>query len=84
MREMKGKIYLTILATVLWRGLAYFWSLYNSPIVGAANAQVLTDTTNAYVTSRAYSNGLCESILATLFVLSLALIWLRGSKQQPQ
>lgn len=75
-------MWLTIIAIILWRASASVFNLFRAPITSSANAQVLTDTTAAYATSRFLGNSF-ESILTAIFILGLMLIWMRSSKQKP-
>jgi hypothetical protein len=72
---MRIRVILTIVAILMYMAVGRIYSLVESPSVGAANAQQMTDTTTGYAIHKAMSQDAVRSTFYYCFIGSLVVIW---------
>lgn len=73
---MKIRILLTTIVIAFYMVFSLVYSLFESPIVGASNAQVLTDSNAAYGWSAFVASGGITHCAFYALLIALGLIWL--------
>lgn len=73
---LKFKLFLTAIAVVVYGVFLSLYSLYQSPVVGVANAQALTNSPHAYAWANFVAHNGIPHVAFWILILALAIIWL--------
>ena len=73
---MRTRIVLSVLAILAYMGAGRIYQMVESPVVGTANAQQMTDTVTGYATHQAVSSGIVTDVMLYSFLAVMALIWI--------
>lgn len=73
---MRTRMYFSVVLLVIFMVFNYSWTLVKAPVIGAANAQQLTDKLDGYVVSKAVSQNVVDQVIFCGFFVGLAFIWI--------